>query len=460
MLQLYSAVLRTSVIYLLIIRTRNIFAMENFYRVMIWPWLSKTNFIIMLSLITAFLQQGCCDNSRPNADVDATITISAITRDMHVTVDGIGFFNISSSKPVEDPLVVYLSSDDTHIATVSPTATIKSGDDSVEVDVRTIQIGSCTIEAFNYTISENQSRTSDVFVRVHVRRSHMLGLLTGVFRWFYEFCFVIHLLPQFYLNYQRKSVVGLSFDYLLLSLITFFTFATFNIGSYASTDVREADLNSDPQAPGVDLINLADVLNSVTNLVVICAICAQCYRYEKGDQHVSIIAKVLLVIIKFAIALFFIIMLASQFKAISFVTFIDIMGYLKLLLSFSKYIPQVHMNYERKSTEGWSIAVVILDLLCGALTVSGMFIVAFNYGHWISFIHSPTRLGIALFSIIFSTIFIIQHYVIYRIISEEDTIPIIGAEDGENKTLQASDGDEDGKETRDQEMKMLQGKGE
>ncbi|XP_072019472.1 cystinosin-like isoform X2 [Amphiura filiformis] len=418
MLQLYSAVLRTSVIYLLIIRTRNIFAMENFYRVMIWPWLSKTNFIIMLSLITAFLQQGCCDNSRPNADVDATITISAITRDMHVTVDGIGFFNISSSKPVEDPLVVYLSSDDTHIATVSPTATIKSGDDSVEVDVRTIQIGSCTIEAFNYTISENQSRTSDVFVRVHVRRSHMLGLLTGVFRWFYEFCFVIHLLPQFYLNYQRKSVVGLSFDYLLLSLITFFTFATFNIGSYASTDVR------------------------------------------KGDQHVSIIAKVLLVIIKFAIALFFIIMLASQFKAISFVTFIDIMGYLKLLLSFSKYIPQVHMNYERKSTEGWSIAVVILDLLCGALTVSGMFIVAFNYGHWISFIHSPTRLGIALFSIIFSTIFIIQHYVIYRIISEEDTIPIIGAEDGENKTLQASDGDEDGKETRDQEMKMLQGKGE
>ena len=37
-------------------------------------------------------------------------------------------------------------------------------------------------------------------------------------------------------------------------------------------------------------------------------------------------------------------------------------GYLKDLISFVKYAPQVLINYRRKCTVGWSIWGVILDL--------------------------------------------------------------------------------------------------
>jgi len=43
-----------------------------------------------------------------------------------------------------------------------------------------------------------------------------------------------------------------------------------------------------------------------------------------------------------------------------------VMGYEKLAISFVKYIPQVYLNYSRKSTEGWSIFNILLDF-CGGL---------------------------------------------------------------------------------------------
>lgn len=44
------------------------------------------------------------------------------------------------------------------------------------------------------------------------------------------------------------------------------------------------------------------------------------------------------------------------------------MGIVKVCISFVKYIPQVYLNFKRKSTEGWSLENVLLDLLGGSLT--------------------------------------------------------------------------------------------
>ena len=47
---------------------------------------------------------------------------------------------------------------------------------------------------------------------------------------------------------------------------------------------------------------------------------------------------------------------------------VGLMGYFKLSISFLKYLPQFYWNYKRKSTKGWSIANIILDLTGGSLS--------------------------------------------------------------------------------------------
>ena len=45
--------------------------------------------------------------------------------------------------------------------------------------------------------------------------------------------------------------------------------------------------------------------------------------------------------------------------------YISMIGYSKLVSTALKYIPQLLWNYERKSTFGWSIVSITLDLIGG-----------------------------------------------------------------------------------------------
>lgn len=72
------------------------------------------------------------------------------------------------------------------------------------------------------------------------------------------------------------------------------------------------------------------------------------------------------------------------------------------------------MNYMRKATTGWSIHNILLDFLGGVLSISQMFILAYNYDDWSSIFGNFTKFGLGLISILFDIIFVLQHYVLYR----------------------------------------------
>lgn len=72
------------------------------------------------------------------------------------------------------------------------------------------------------------------------------------------------------------------------------------------------------------------------------------------------------------------------------------------------------MNYRRKSTEGWSIGNILLDISGGILSLIQMFLLAFNYNDWTSIFGSITKFGLAILSIGFDLIFIFQHYFLYK----------------------------------------------
>jgi uncharacterized protein with PQ loop repeat len=44
-------------------------------------------------------------------------------------------------------------------------------------------------------------------------------------------------------------------------------------------------------------------------------------------------------------------------------------GYNKAIITFLKYIPQVYLNYTRKSTVGWSVTNIMFDFTGGSLSI-------------------------------------------------------------------------------------------
>jgi cystinosin len=86
----------------------------------------------------------------------------------------------------------------------------------------------------------------------------------------------------------------------------------------------------------------------------------------------------------------------------------------KLICTFVKYIPQVVVNFNRKSTVGWSITQILFDITGGVLSLLQLIIDASFQGDWSGITGNSLKLGLSNISIAFDIIFIVQHFVLYR----------------------------------------------
>jgi cystinosin len=77
-------------------------------------------------------------------------------------------------------------------------------------------------------------------------------------------------------------------------------------------------------------------------------------------------------------------------------------------------MPQVYVNYKRKSTVGWSINQILLDLIGGILSLTQLFIDSALQADWSGLTGNPVKFGLSNVSMIFDIIFITQHYILYR----------------------------------------------
>jgi cystinosin len=89
-------------------------------------------------------------------------------------------------------------------------------------------------------------------------------------------------------------------------------------------------------------------------------------------------------------------------------------SYIKLVVTVVKYIPQAWVNYKRKSTVGWSIDQILLDITGGVLSISQLVIDSSLQDDWSGLTGNPVKLGLGNVSIFFDIIFITQHYFLYR----------------------------------------------
>jgi cystinosin len=216
-------------------------------------------------------------------------------------------------------------------------------------------------------------------------RGESWPLASNVIGWLYFSAWSVSFWPQVLLNIQRGSVEGLSFDFLLLNLLGFTCYTVYNGSLYWNATVRaQYQLEYSGKLPGV---HANDVFFGLHAVAVTALTIAQCLvlRREPG-QSVSWPTRLAAAAAVAGIAIYASVCAGSAQTCgdKGWFTFVLAISYVKLAISCSKYIPQVFININRRSTEGWSIHNVMLDFTGGLLSVAQQFGDAQNTGDWAS----------------------------------------------------------------------------
>lgn len=89
-----------------------------------------------------------------------------------------------------------------------------------------------------YLICLISFRVTDTFIRVLVANSRDLITFSNIIGWLYFVAWSVSFYPQIYINFRRKSVIGLNFDFLSLNIVGFILYGVFNIGLYSIPQIQ------------------------------------------------------------------------------------------------------------------------------------------------------------------------------------------------------------------------------
>ncbi|EYC20404.1 hypothetical protein Y032_0022g607 [Ancylostoma ceylanicum] len=247
-----------------------------------------------------------------------------------------------------------------------------------------------------------------LYLEVTVLKSSLVAALVMVVGWAYFTAWSVSFYPQIILNIQRRSVIGLNFDFLVLNIVGFVAYSAYNVFMYFDSNVQALYEQAHPHSPIPVLLN--DVFFPTHALVACIFTALQCFIYKRGNQRVSYTCMVITAIMGVgALVGGF----ATAFKLINMLQFVTSLSYIKMAVTLFKYIPQAILNFRRKSTAGWSIGTILLDFTGGNLDVLQMCLQCWNVADWTAFYGNPVKFGLGVISISFDILFMIQHYILY-----------------------------------------------
>lgn len=108
--------------------------------------------------------------------------------------------------------------------------------------------------------------------------------ISAIIGWTYFAAWSISFYPQVFLNYRRRSVVGMAFDYQVLNLVGFGSYSVYNVFMHFDPATREHyRARHDGKNPAVEL---NDVFFAVHAVALTCVTLFQIATYERGSQRV------------------------------------------------------------------------------------------------------------------------------------------------------------------------------
>lgn len=200
-------------------------------------------------------------------------------------------------------------------------------------------------------------------------------------------------------------MVGFSFDMWAYFFLSYITYMIYNVTVYFDPKAIMSNLDQD------NPVKLTDVVFSIVAFACTTTQGIQCLMYDRGSQEIhrstiAICAGCLLALVVLTVLSLFGI-LGSWFVVLQYC------GYVKFIVSFGTYSPQVWLNFKRKSTEGFHIGGVLLDFGGGVLSLLQMDLYCFIEHSNNQLTGNIPKMALAVSTLLFNIILIWQHYVFY-----------------------------------------------
>ncbi|PWN53929.1 PQ-loop-domain-containing protein [Violaceomyces palustris] len=246
-------------------------------------------------------------------------------------------------------------------------------------------------------------------------QSHLLlTSLSRLLGWIYFTAWSVSFYPQAIANYRKKSTAGVSNDYLTLNVLGHASYAIFNLAFLLSQTVQKEYRQRHDGNQSV--VRWNDAAFSVHAAFLSAFTLFQAWRYSAAAHrphpryHVSkpVSLSCLFILLLYSTSFF-----ASWLGWIGWIDSVMLLSYVKLYVSLVKCIPQVKLNHQRKSTSGFSIENILLDITGGTLSLAQLFLDAGLSGDWSAITGDVGKFGLSLISMVFDGIFVAQHYFLY-----------------------------------------------
>ncbi|CAK7328213.1 unnamed protein product [Dovyalis caffra] len=312
-----------------------------------------------------------------------------------------------------------------------------------------------------------------------------LEIAYQTFGWIAFFSWSISFYPQVILNFRRKSVVGLNFDFVLLNLTKHSSYLIYNASLYFSSAIQHQYFEKYGFG---EMIPVAanDVAFSIHAVLLTAITLFQIVIYDpdviilpfeqRGNQKVSKISIAIVCAVwlaaadhmpemvvmdltlqdtevlipqpydNYVLCFWFAVIdgmwsLAFGFQAV-ISTYLQqgcahiyhcylgkkVKGGVEIIISDGKAI----MNFMLKSTDGFSIGNILLDFLGGVTNYAQMAVQSIDQNSWVNFYGNIGKTLLSLVSIFFDLLFMCQHYILYpakkavsQKLNKEGTEPLI-----------------------------------
>lgn len=247
----------------------------------------------------------------------------------------------------------------------------------------------------------------------------ILIILADVVGWGYFLCWTVSFLPQIYENWRRKCVVGFSFDMLAYFLLSYITYLIYNVTVFF--DPGLVFDNSGEDNP----VKTTDVVFAIVAFICTSYQGIQCLMYDRGSQKIH--SSTIVVCVGCLVALLILVVLKC-FGIGSWFLVLQYCGYVKLVVSFGTYSPQVWLNFKRKSTTGFHIGGVLLDFGGGVLSLLQMDIYCFIEHSINQLTGNIPKMALAVVTLLFNIILVWQHYVFYlgnELVAADEQKPLL-----------------------------------
>jgi len=259
--------------------------------------------------------------------------------------------------------------------------------------------------------------------------------VSSVLGWLYFVCWGAAPYPQIWLNHSRKSTIGFSLDFAVFSMLDFTCYAIFNCAFFFNESVQLAYMRYHNGKRNA--VEFNDVVFAVHAAILYGITVAQCLMYSHGKRGGSRVADAAIALAVVSVAVFALGIVATGGHDDGFFTVLNLMYYLsyvKLASTLVKNTPQVLLNFQRRSTAGFTIWAVLLDVPGSVFSLAQLALDSWAMEDWNAMLGDPVKLWLAVVSLLIDAVYCVQHYVLYpesddsdskRLSEESETLPLV-----------------------------------